>query len=476
MSFGISVSDILLCVQLAHKVWKGCREAPRDFRAVSIEVASLHLVLNEARETAHDLSASKGEDLKQLINGCKSVLQELEELLQRYKSLGTQSRRTWDRLRWGRGPVKDIRQRLISSTASLTSFNTSLTKYVHHVPHLAARLTKISCSAGLARVEKLLQQLVLDHQLGLHEGSVISTDNLVSAEEGDQDIWGQIARELDDVGITSDLIREHRKYITDWIRMALETGELKEASPPADSSRGSEAGIEADVGYNSPSSSSPLLSMREIRHIREDSQLPGRAPYRGQSQGILSPMPIESPASENWSPSSQEGILDLYDITLDMVPSYKYYCDMCNHGGMFTTWFEILSHARTRHGGNSFPGTGSIMPANLTRIPSPSNIDAVEERNFTMLSLSQALESRLIRSNFPQLIDDLYYSETCPFSECLAISGSPELNRYLPSNPSTTRNSAYLGSTGNTFEDTFRVRLIKLREGAFGSFHPNHTR
>lgn len=138
MSFGASASDVLLCYQLAHKVWKGCREAPSDFKAVCTEVASLHLVLNEARETAHDLSASKEEDLRQLINGCKSVLQELEELLQRYQSLGTQSRRTWDRIRWVKEPVEDIRQRLRSSTASLTCFNTSLTKYVHQAPCLAA--------------------------------------------------------------------------------------------------------------------------------------------------------------------------------------------------------------------------------------------------------------------------------------------------------------------------------------------------
>ena len=415
---------------------------------VSIEVASLHLVLHEAKETVDELSASKGEDLRQLINGCKSVLQELEELLQKYKSLGTQSRRTWDRLRWGRGPVKDIRQRLVSSTASLTSFNTSLTKYVYHVLRLAAQLTKISCSAGLARVEKILQQLVLDHQLGRREGSVISTDSLVSAEEGDEDIWRQIARELDDVGITSDLIREHREYITDWIRMALETGEFKEASSPADSNRGSESGIEADVDYNSPLSSSPLLSMREIGHIREDSLLPDRSPYRSQSQDILSPMPIESPASENWSPGSQEGILDLYDVKLNMGPSYRYYCNICNHEGMFTTWFKILSHAHTCHGGNSFPETVSLVPANLTRIMSPSDIDAIEERNFTMRSLSQALEKRLIPSNFRRLMYDLYYSETCPFSECLAISGSPELNRYLPSNPSILENPLTLAEQG----------------------------
>ena len=426
MSFGVSASDVLLCVQLAHKLWKGCRDAPAEFQAVSTEVASLHLVLNEAREIANDLSNSKEEDLRRLINGCKSVLQELEELLQRYKSLGTQSRRTWDRLRWGKGPVKDIRQRLISSTASLTSFNTSLTKYVHHVLHLTAQPTKISCSAGLARVEKLLQQLVLDHQLGLREGSVISTDNLVSAEEGDEDIWRQIARELDDVGITSDLVREHRAYITDWIRMALETGELKEASPSADCDRGSESGIEADVDYNSPSSSLPLLSTRGIKHTREDSQLLDQSPYRGQSQGILSPMPIES---------SQEGIFHLYDVTLNTPQIGSYSCNICNHGGTFATWFEVLWHARNCHGGSSVSSLYSPMIADQTKMPLLMDEDALKERNFVILSLMEAMEDRLVPSNFLELMYGLYYSETCFFSGCNAVSVSPELNRYLPSNP-----------------------------------------
>ena len=425
MSFGFSVSDVAVCVQLAQKVWRGCREAPRDFRAVCIEVASLHLVLNEARETAHDLSASKGEDLKQLINGCKSVLQELEELLQRYKSLGTQSKRTWDRLRWSKRPIKDIRQRLISSTASLTSFNTSLTKYVHHVLHLTAQPTKSSCSAGLARVEKLLQQLVLDHQLGLREGSVISTDNLVSAEEGDEDIWRQIARELDDVGVTSDLVREHRAYITDWIRMALETGELKETPPSADCDRGSESGIEEDVENNSPSSSSPLLSMRGIKHTRENSQLLDQSPCRGQSQGILSPIPIES---------SQEGIFHLYDVTLDLPQIGSYSCNICNHGGTFATWFEVLWHARNCHGGRSVSSTYSPMMADETKMPLSWDEDAFTERNFVMLSLKEAIIDRLVPSNIMELMYGLYYSETCYFSGCNAVSASPELNRYLPSN------------------------------------------
>lgn len=258
----------------------------------------------------------------------------------------------------------------------------------------------------MARVERLLQQLVLDHQLGHREGSAISNANLVSAEEGDEDIWRQIARELDDVGITSDLVREHRTYITDWIKMALETGELAEASPSSDSIRGSESGIEADVYGTSPSSS-------------------------------LSPMPIELPASKTWPPNSQEGILPYYDVTLEMLSQLgSYSCNLCKNGGIFTTWFQVLSHARTRHDAGWGSGKEPLTLATLLHYPSSRDNDAVNELTFTMTSLFHALEEQLIPSSLPLLIYDLYYSETCPFSECLAKSRSPELNRYLASNPS----------------------------------------
>ena len=52
MSIGFSFSDLVVCGQLAQNVWRGCREAPEDFRAVTLEVASLHLVLKEARENS----------------------------------------------------------------------------------------------------------------------------------------------------------------------------------------------------------------------------------------------------------------------------------------------------------------------------------------------------------------------------------------------------------------------------------------
>ena len=86
----------------------------------------------------------------------------------------------------------------------------------------------------------MFQQLMLERQSGLREGSVISLESIASAEEGDEDLWYQIGRELEDVGITPDMIHEHRPYITACIMEALSSGNLDDdpmlASPELDTS------------------------------------------------------------------------------------------------------------------------------------------------------------------------------------------------------------------------------------------------
>ena len=131
MSFGLSISDVALCVGFAHKLWQQARDAPGDFQAVAAEVANLELVLKEVQDAIHDhvLGQSKQGELTQLLKGCRGVLVDLEVLLNKYHGLGAQSRRTWDRLRWGKEPIEKIRLRLISHVSLLSSFCSGLFGY-----------------------------------------------------------------------------------------------------------------------------------------------------------------------------------------------------------------------------------------------------------------------------------------------------------------------------------------------------------
>jgi hypothetical protein len=124
MSLGYGVGDFIAIGTLAWKIYKCCKEAPGSFGNISSEVLSLHAVLKEAEETvfAQALSPKRRERLKAVGDGCLRVLNDLDTLFQKYHSLGTQGRRTWDRMRWGSEDLVELRLRLISNTGLLTAW------------------------------------------------------------------------------------------------------------------------------------------------------------------------------------------------------------------------------------------------------------------------------------------------------------------------------------------------------------------
>ena len=128
MSIGFGASDVVLCVRFAHKLWKEAKDAANDFQNIATEVANFKLVLDEVQESIseHELGRRKRTQLAKLINDCNGVLKDLQGLLEKYKSLATQSKRTWDRLRWGKEPIEETRSRLVSHTTLLTNFRTGL--------------------------------------------------------------------------------------------------------------------------------------------------------------------------------------------------------------------------------------------------------------------------------------------------------------------------------------------------------------
>lgn len=129
MSLELGPIDFVSCIHFAHKVSKGCQDAPEEFRAVSIEVAGLQQILGEVQESVsgQELSERRQDDLRQLVFGCKEVLMQLQCLLYKYKGLGPQIRRAW--LSWGRDQVENIRQRIVARIGRLTAFNVSIARY-----------------------------------------------------------------------------------------------------------------------------------------------------------------------------------------------------------------------------------------------------------------------------------------------------------------------------------------------------------
>ena len=122
--YGFGVGDFVAVGTIAWNVYKSCRAAPGSFSNISNEVLSLHAVLKEADETIFrsPLSPESQARLKTIGDGCQCVLGDLQALVDKYESLGTQTKRTWDRMKWGQEDINEIRTRLISNATMLTGF------------------------------------------------------------------------------------------------------------------------------------------------------------------------------------------------------------------------------------------------------------------------------------------------------------------------------------------------------------------
>ena len=98
--------------------------APGVFGTLSRELESLHCVLEEAADThlSHPLSPRRQARLKTILDGCNRVLADLQYIVQKYQSLGTDDKSCWDRLRLGGEDIAEIRSRLVLNITLLTAF------------------------------------------------------------------------------------------------------------------------------------------------------------------------------------------------------------------------------------------------------------------------------------------------------------------------------------------------------------------
>jgi hypothetical protein len=178
-------------------------------------VISLYTAIKELQDEAENSDsifnrsgAGKKKKLAVLVQNCNAVLQQLNNLLIKYKSLGTKSKRTWDRLKWGTENLAEIREKIMSHTSSLTLFLMTL-------------------SAGsLGRIEKKLDQLIEDVRAGKREETVLTmADNDYDDAEIQWDLW---KREMLDDGFTKVELEGHKDWIKARLMELIESGGLHE--------------------------------------------------------------------------------------------------------------------------------------------------------------------------------------------------------------------------------------------------------
>lgn len=141
MSFGYSIGDAVLLTQLAWKTVQNARKACGEHDELTREVVSLHVVLRRLEQEVekpgnpiHDGKSSDTykEELKAIVDGCKKVLNVLDQVLTKYNTLSEQERsgrKLWQRIRFENNKMRD----LMEQRGKLTYYTSAISLFLNMI-------------------------------------------------------------------------------------------------------------------------------------------------------------------------------------------------------------------------------------------------------------------------------------------------------------------------------------------------------
>ena len=212
MSFGYGVGDILAISALALKVVTAYKDAPEDYRNISDEVESLHIIINKAAKhfESTTLSDNSRQEGQKVLKGCKNVLEDLDTLIEKYNSLASASKSTSQvlkRIKLGTEDIATLRVRLISNTTLLNGFIQRFDILPNIIKYISSScLSLYSCDSNEMRAR-------LDNILGLHRTT--SRDSMVSltGSINTKQAYKKFIKGLFAIGVTADMINDKEKEI-----------------------------------------------------------------------------------------------------------------------------------------------------------------------------------------------------------------------------------------------------------------------
>ena len=224
MSFGFSVSDIIALTQLTIRTYNGWKNACGKHGDITSNLAVLQTLLMRIEAEAqapNSLIARNAEDFggwRTLRESCHTLVVELEEVLDKYKSLGTNRRKNWDRIRLGNRNLDDLNKRLVRKTTSLSAY-----------------ISVLGISSQ-GRVEnevfpELLQKI--DHMAAqMRKGNSSIRSALTTYKDDDKAVWREFRRELIGTGIGSREIHKYSAALKTYLSRLQRDGLLDEEVPP----------------------------------------------------------------------------------------------------------------------------------------------------------------------------------------------------------------------------------------------------
>ena len=132
MSFGVGIGDVIKLIELTTQTYQGWKHACGNYAQVTADLHSLKIVLARLAEEISNPSSLSARprdglsDLQGFTDRCQNVVARLNKIVTKYKSLGSNQQRNWDRLRLGNKGIKDLQEILTRQMTLLNAYSTCL--------------------------------------------------------------------------------------------------------------------------------------------------------------------------------------------------------------------------------------------------------------------------------------------------------------------------------------------------------------
>jgi hypothetical protein len=276
MSFGYSVGDGLLLVQLAWSTIQGARRACGEYDELTVEVSSLHRVLQRLQQelTNPDSPVNRADDdrrqeLDEFCVGAEQILKVMNAVLVKYNALADDKRsgkKLWQKIQFGNGETRDlveIRQKLsVHTSAILMSLNLCSLGSLGRVEN---RLNNVD--ERFDGIERKVDWVVANMVLRNGEGSVWT-----SYADDEKPFWRELRHELVQEGFPSSALQNYKGLIKAYVKELGKLGVFDENIDEENASAGvaNTNASEQEVGFQNknseagPDTSPPVLNRQTV--------------------------------------------------------------------------------------------------------------------------------------------------------------------------------------------------------------------
>jgi hypothetical protein len=223
MSFGFGVGDFLSVGQLVLRLYNACEGAPEEFQELRRDLSSIHIVLSGLESQVADPSSllrqicgDRNPEWMQLRTNLEATLEELEDLVQRYRKMG---RKAWLRVQLGLKDLNNLRGKLTIHLAAINAlFGSASLSSLGRLEQQIGRLEPV-----IAMIAQMVLEFVKEEKAGIKAPTVLSAQEIPDGPE-----WNRLEMELVIGGVAREEIErnsEKIKELVDWI--VSDTGELE---------------------------------------------------------------------------------------------------------------------------------------------------------------------------------------------------------------------------------------------------------